>query len=375
MREVFTEPGFNSASVEEISMICYNLVMYSREILPKRSTPIENGKPLQGTWTRAFDEVDLLDIVRPYSHPLPRRIRDFRIKEWETFFVQDDRFLLFVLLCNIKICCYASVILYDKENKERLWFKKTIPGSGWRLPRNLKNASVDSRSWGFFFRAHSWLDADTVTLDLDIEASRKRPSFTAHVEFCIEEEQTTPMAVSLLFSEYRSMYAYKAMTPVRGDMVFGGRHISLDPDRTTGIFGDFKGFYPYPMISQWGAALGKDGSNRRIGFSLGENQAKESYKNNENALWVDGQLSPLPPVKITRARGTESGWVIQDMEGMVDLVFTPKEAIRYKLNLFLPRSYYESPLGIYNGMVVNSEGEQIPLKNIWGLGEKVYLRV
>jgi hypothetical protein len=63
------------------------------------------------------------------------------------------------------------------------------------------------------------------------------------------------------------------------------------------------------------------------------------------------------------------------MEGMVDLVFIPKEAIRYKLNGFLPRSYYESPLGFYNGVIVSSTGEEISLRNVWGLGEKLYLRV
>ena len=349
--------------------------MYLREIQPPRSTPIENGKPLQGTWTQAFDEVDLLDIHEPHRFPVPRGIRDSRIKEWESFHIQDDRFLLLAVLCNIKVCRYASVILYDKESKERLWYKKTIPGSGWRLPKGLKNASVDSRSWGFFFRIHSWLDAHTLKLDLDIEATRKRPSFTAHAEFSLEEWETTPMAVSLLFSEYRSMYAYKSVAPVRGDMVFGGRHLSFDAARTTGIFCDFKGHYPYPMLSQWCSALGFDSSNRRIGLSLAENQAKESFKNNENALWVDGRYTPLPPVKITRSTGPDSEWVIQDMEGMVDLVFTPKEPIRYKVNFFLPRSYYESPLGIFNGVVVDSQGEEVPLKNIWGLGEKLYLRV
>ena len=349
--------------------------MYVREIQPPRSTPIENGKPLQGTWTKTFDEVDLLDIHQPYRFPLPRRIRDFRIKEWESFIIQDDRFLLLAVLGNIKICRYASVILYDKESKERLWFKKTIPGSGWRLPRSLKNASIDSRSWGFFFRIHSWLDADTLRLDLDIEATRKRPSFTAHAEFCFDEKQTVPMAVNLLFSENRSMYAYKSEATVRGDMVFGGQHMSFDPANTTGVFCDFKGYYPYPMLSQWCTALGYDASNRRIAFSLAENQAKESFINNENALWVDGRLTPLPPVKITRTAGVESEWIIQDMEGMVDLVFTPKEQIRYKVNFFLPRSYYDSPLGFYNGVVVDSQGVEIPLRNMWGLGEKLYLRV
>ena len=349
--------------------------MYVREILAPRSTPIENGKPIQGTWTTAFDEVDLLDIKKPFAFPFPRFLRDSRIKEWEYFFIQDDQFVLYAVLCNLKICRYASVILYNKQDRERLWFKKLIPFSGWHLPRTLKNAAVDSRSWGFFFRIHSWLDANTITLDLDIEASRKRPSFTAHLEFSMENEKTTPMAASLLFTEQRSMYTYKSLAPVRGDMVFGGRHISMDSARTTGLFCDYKGFYPRKMHIQWCNAMGFDSLNRRIGFALGENQARESYSNNENALWVDGRLTPLPPVKITRSGGPESDWIIQDMEGMVDLTLTPKELIRYNMNFFLPQSFYESPLGFFNGVVVNSEGEEIPLKNIWGIGEKLFLLV
>jgi hypothetical protein len=171
------------------------------------------------------------------------------------------------------------------------------------------------------------------------------------------------------------MYAYKIMAPVRGDIVFGGRHITLDPAKTTGLFCDFKGFYPSPMHSQWCTAFGFDSANRRIGFTVAENQAKEPFANNENALWIDGRLTPLPPVKITQTTGTEAEWIIQDMEGMVDLVFTPKEQIRYKPNFFFPRSLCDSPLGFYNGVVVSSEGEEIPLRNMWGMGEKIFLQV
>ena len=134
--------------------------MYVREIQPPRATPVENGKPVQGTWTSAFDEVDLLDIRKPYRFPVPQMIRNSRIKEWQSFFIQDDRFVILALLCNYKIIRHASVVLYDRENREHLKYSKSIPGTGWRIPRSLKNASVDSRSWGFFIRIHDWLDAD-----------------------------------------------------------------------------------------------------------------------------------------------------------------------------------------------------------------------
>jgi len=349
--------------------------MYIREIQESRRSPVENRKPLQGTWTRAFEEVDLFSIHRPYPIPLPNAIKGSRIKEWESFIIQDDRFFLYARLCNLKYYRTASVFMYNRETKERLEFKKAIPGGVWRLPRFLNNSSVDSRSLGFFFRIHSWLDASRITLELNIEPTRRRPAFTAHAVFDLEAGATTPMAVSLLFSERRNMYAYKALTAVSGNVVSGGQHIHFDPAKTSGLFCDFKGYYPYRMRCTWCTGMGFDSQNRRFGFALGENQAKEPYSNNENALWINGRLTPLPPVKITRNGDSESDWIIQDMEGMVDLVFTPKELQHVTNNLVFSISDYESPMGVFNGTLVNAEGEELPINNVWGMSEKLFLRI
>jgi hypothetical protein len=349
--------------------------MYIREIEPPRASPFESGKPIPGTWTGAFEEVDLLEIQQPFSIPFPRWIREYRIKEWESFIIQDERFYLGAYLFNLKYYRGAQVVVYDKNSRERMWFRKIIPLGGWRLPRTLANASIDSRSYSFFFRIHDWLDADIIKVDFDIEATRKRPSFTAHVEFNLSRSVVTPMAVNLLFSDRRSMYALKALTEVRGDMVFGGRHIVLDPRKTSGIFCDVKGYFPYRMRPVWCTGCGFDAENRRYGFSIAESQTRESYKNNENALWLDGRLTPLPPVRITMPNGVDSDWVIQDMEGMVDLTFSPQERSRSALNLLVSRVEYDTPMGLFNGMLFTSEGERIPVRNLWGLGEKLYLRV
>ena len=349
--------------------------MYSREIQEGRPSPVENGIPLQGTWTQAFSEVDLYNIQRPYSIPMPAWIKDSRIKEWESFIIDDERFIILARLCNLKYCHNAYVMMYNKETGERQEFRKLIPGRGWRLPRSLNNGSVNSRSLGFFFRIHSWLDANSITMELDIKRTLRRPALTAHVTFDLDAGKTVPMAVSLLFSDRRSMYAYKAMTAVYGDMVSGGRHIHLDSKKTSGLFCDYKGYYPYRMRTFWCTGLGFDNQNRRFGFALGENQAREPFKNNENALWIDGRLTTLPPVKITRSGGADSEWIIQDMEGMVDLVFTPKAPGRKLDEFIIYSSEYENPLGHFNGIMVSSEGEEIPVRNFSGICEKLYLRV
>jgi hypothetical protein len=349
--------------------------MYTREIQTPRGAPIEHGTPLPGTWNTAFARVDLLDIRRPYFWPLPRWLRNYRIKEWESFSIQDNRFFLEALFGNFKLFQIAQILLYDKENEKNYVFRKLLPGNDWKLPKSLNHAAVECRSSRFFFRIHTWLNADTITLDLDIAATKRQPAFTAHLAYSMNNHDGTPVAVSLNFDERRNMYAFKALTAVRGDMVLGGRHINMDQARCMGIFRDYKGFFPYKMRGAFCGSMGFDGEGRRYGFHIAENQAKENRKNNENVLWVNGQYTPLPPVRITMPDGPESDWVIQDIDGMVDLVFTPKEINRIGVNLLLIGSDFFAGMGYYNGVLVAHNNEQIQVRNQWGIGEKLYLRV
>ena len=349
--------------------------MYTREIQAPRATPIENGIPLTGTWNRAFTQVNLLDIQKPYRHSLPRWLRNQRIKEWEGFSVQNEQFCLEAFLGNFKVFQACKIFLYNKENEEAYFFEKVTFGKNWRLPQKLENASVECRAPGFFFRIHNWLKANTVKLDVDIAATRRQPAFTTHIAFDMGSRDVTPLVVSLNFSERRNMYAFKALTSVRGDIVLDGRHVNLNPAQCTGIFRDYKGFFPYRMRFTSCGGMGFDDAGRRYGFHIVENQARDTHRNNENALWHDRRLTPLPPVLITMPGGPESDWVIQDLEGMVDLVFTPKTKNRFRTNLFVAKGDFFAPMGCYNGMLVSAKGEQIQVRNQWGIGEKLYLRV
>ena len=349
--------------------------MYTREILAPRGSPIENGMPLSGTWNTAFTQVNLLQINRPYPWPLPRWMRDWRIKEWESFSVQDDHYFMEAILSNFKLYQEALVMLYNKESGDSFMFRKLMPGNSLKLPRRLAHGSVEWHSSGFFFRIHTWLNADIVTLDIDIAAKKKQPAFTVHFSFNMNIRDITPVAVSLKFTDQRNMYAFKALTSVRGNIELGGEHSSLDPQRCTGLFRDYKGFFPYRMRATFCGGMGFDVEEKRFGFHVVENQAKENRENNENALWVDGKLTPLPPVRITMPNGPEGDWVIQDVDGMVDLVFTPKEYHHFGGNLLIINSDFYAAIGYYNGMLVDAKEEPIHVRNQWGIGEKLYLRM
>lgn len=349
--------------------------MYARDILPPRPSPLENGAPVPGTWDRPFAEVELLDIHRPFAMPIPRSLRNLRVKEWQTFHLQDERYYLTASLVNLKFYRVAQVCLWDKETKEKLQFRKALPFGAWKFPRGLANSAVTSRSYGFYFRIHNWLDADLIELDLDIEPTRRRPSFTAHLELDMRRSFSVPIVTCLPFSDRRCMYAYKALAPTRGDLVFGGRHITFTADNTSGIMEEYKGFFPYRVRNSKVMGFGEDAAGRRFGFSVAESQCKDSFKNNENCLWTAGCMNPLPPVRITYPNGLDKDWIIQDVEGMVDLTFTPRETNSYFFNLLLTRFDYRARFGVFNGMVMNSDGDKLAVRNLWGFGEKLFLRV
>ena len=343
--------------------------------MPPIASPIEDGNPIIGTWNKAFEKVDLLEIRKPYGFPLPRWLKTSRIKEWQSFSVYNDSYALEALFCNVKLYRMAQIILYDIKNDEKILFRTIFPGTGWNLPNSLANSSIDNHSSKFFFRIHNWLDADNIRLDINIEATRKRPSLTVHLAYNLCTQDVIPITASLGFSKRRIMYVYKTLAPVRGDMVYGGKYINIKQDGCSGFFYDCKGFFPYRMHTTICKATGFDEENRRFGFHIAENQTRETNKNNENGFWVNGKLTLLPPIRITMPDGSESPWVIQDVEGMVDLTFTPKIINRSGVKLAFTRADLTSPLGYYNGVLVTSGGEKIIIKNLFGMGEKLYLRV
>ncbi|MCL2211248.1 MAG: DUF2804 domain-containing protein [Treponema sp.] len=353
--------------------------MYTREILPPITSPVLDGKPVFGTWNRAFEKVDLKEIRKPYKSPLLNLLKDSRIKEWFYFNVQDNAYLLEAVFSNFKLYRMAQVFIYNKGSGQKSVFRKFKPPSGLQLPSSLSNSQLESNSSQFFFSIHNWLDADTVKLDINIEKSksfsRKQPRLTAHLTYNMSAHEVTPAVVSLGFSEQRSMCAYKALAPVHGSMVFDGKQIDLKQDTCSGFFLDYRGYFPYRMMSTYCSAAGFIEENKRFGFHIAENQTKETNKNNENALWTNGKLTPLPPVHITMPNGHDADWIIQDVEGMVDLTFTPNDHNRYGSNILISNTEFITQLGVYNGMLMNSDGERFQIKNFFGMGEKNYLRV
>ena len=75
------------------------------------------------------------------------------------------------------------------------------------------------------------------------------------------------------------------------------------------------------MQYDWVTALGNSEQGGLLGFNLTDNQIQDSERFNENCLWQNAKMIPLPPIKVTRPKGVQQPWQIQDRYGSVDLMF------------------------------------------------------
>ncbi|MDR3301839.1 MAG: DUF2804 domain-containing protein, partial [Spirochaetaceae bacterium] len=254
--------------------------MYKREIQAPADCPVLDGKPTAGTWTRAFKHINMLDIEKPFSMPVPPWMVDFRVKEWQSFMIQNDEVYFEVFAANLKFFRFIGVVFYDKKiGGEGVHYFDYFPFSLWNLPNTLADSHVFCRSPGYSIAIHNWLDAASIRLDIDIEPSDTQPALNAVFELYDNPKSCAPMAVNLLFSDDRPYYTYKSLCPVRGSLHFGGKaQWTFKPENTMGLFRDSKGMLPYIIRNSWVSGFGFDKERRRIGFSLGENQAKGANK-------------------------------------------------------------------------------------------------
>ena len=123
----------------------------------------------------------------------------------------------------------------------------------------------------------------------------------------------------------------------------------------------------------WGLGTVND---KKIIFQLGASNldANDSDHYNSNVLIEDGKPTTLPPVVMTHPFGEDKKWIIQDTESMVDLTFTPVSLCSRLLNIILLRRNYTSMYGTFDGVLLNSEGDKIILKNFPGIISRDFLR-
>lgn len=111
----------------------------------------------------------------------------------------------------------------------------------------------------------------------------------------------------------------------------------------------------------WASAFNKD-----AGFNLQQGY----FGDKENRLWFNGRWHSLGPAIFDTTTDSSGSWRVSSPEQRFDLVFKP-EASRYQnQNLFLVKTFYEQPLGFFDGFVLTDDNERYAVRHLFGVAEK-----
>ncbi len=336
----------------------------------------QNGNLVLGSWEGIPGRANLIDIQRPYPFPLPRFLRTTRIKEWQAVEAGDSDTYIFAVLYDAKFLGMAAVDIWDRKNKQKAGFRYNFPGRRFSLPDSLKKSEVGFKAGQTELYIAIDLEAESMSLQASYHPrNASDSSFDLNLSFDMAKDTSSAFSVCLPLGLNRAMYSTKILMPCTGSMVLGGNRRNFESEKTLGILDNHKGYYPYNLHYDWVTGFGFEPSGRKIGFNLTDNQVKDQLHYNENRLWIGSAIHSLPPIRITRPYGRSEPWIIQDTEGMVDLVFHPEVSHDIKMNLGIADVDYAGPFGRFEGSLKSSSGEKIDVSKLYGMGEDKNLRL
>jgi hypothetical protein len=346
---------------------------YSRIVSPPPYSAVSNGRCNMGTYSGAIQNVNLRDAYRPLGFAAPRFIQNFRLKEWQAFqFVNDDWFMC-VAVYNTKTVGTAIIMAFNRaqgqmyryEHKAPFWKLKVANGLfGTRSYYRHKNLSIEIQNN---------LQGQIFELSFSTQNISGLPPLAGKL---VAQAVTEPIVIVQPFAKNRPLYSHKALMRATGTISFKGQTTQVEEHQGCVIIDDHKGFYPTLMNYDWVTALGYSPEGILQGFNLTDNQIRDPNKYNENCLWHNGKMHPLPPVKISRPQGVNNTWLINDHYGLVDLRFTPLADVPVKIKIAgLSLVDYHGPTGLLTGYIIGVDGEQVLFDDFIGMGEQKAVRM
>jgi hypothetical protein len=274
-------------------------------------------------------------------------------------------------------------IVYNYKTKQKMKYEKQL---GLFSSMVVPNTLYQSRCYYHGDDISINIDHDLTSRRLDMKIKIRNfpgglPDVDAEFRGVHDVNRYKPMVVCNPFSEDSVMFSHKCLMPGSGKMtIFTNSSdpevINFADDKTEIIIDDHKGYYPYITRYDWVTALGRElSSGKLIGFNLTNNQVIEQEKYNENCLWYDGELHPLPPITMVRPEGHTGVWIVKDQYDMVNLEFQPVTHTTVHLNYIVAYSKYEGPYGFFKGYLRKKSGDKVSVDGLIGMGEDFYLRL
>ncbi len=350
--------------------------MYTRQIDPAPDTPVNNGKALFGTYSGSFKRFDIRNVRRPFGDlPLPVILTNLRVMEMLRFVFCDDEYIGEIELFDAGYFSYMETTVWNRITQRKFAYRRLLPPGLMPLPKKLDNTITACRTRKRYLRILTRLARNQILADFDFVGSDFRPPCSGHLEMRTDGPSSGSLScVTPWRVKRRCQASWQSCGPLSGFIRTGFEDHEMLKDSSAGFFDLRQAYYSLRTKSSRMIGLGWIGG-ALISFQLGNPVSGDENRYNDNVLFIDNEVTPLPPVRITRPEGISGPWIIQDTESMIDLVFHPVSDSYRQMSAFVVRTSYHSVYGTFDGVLLSGSGEKLQLKGFPGIGKKILLRI
>ena len=351
--------------------------MYTRLFSETPDKIIENGAPVFGSFKEPFKQLDIRNIKRPFGNfPLPFWLTNLRIRAHLFFSFVTEEFAGIIDIFDSKVFGFIEIIIWDRKTGKKYPYRRVLCLNKKTVPKSTEKAVCLSAGKKRYVRINWSNQEKRASVFFSLKGDDTRPSVMAafNIDYAqkdfVQLATVTPAPISR-----RCAASALAAGSLSGAIAFAGTQQGSYDSAGLMMLELRRAYYPLRTKANLLYGFGIiDGRKVSFKFSSSNLDGNDTYHYNENALFIDGETTLLPPVKITRPKGICGPWVIQDTESMVDLLFHPASDSHRKVSMLILHTDYHTLYGTFEGTLLTNSGESISFKDFSGIGKKLQLR-
>jgi hypothetical protein len=311
-------------------------------VLPSAPASVLNpaGAVNFGKFSGKLAQIDWTGLAAP--HQRSRFWQHFHHKHWQYVALATEEIFCGIAIVDVGWTNTAFAYAFDRKQRRMLasFSQDGVPALSARLNHHPADGAASSfRFLGNRINYRQLPDSQSYQLDLQCG------NFSIAAGFDAQHAAPFLSAVGQVSGGSVHATLKSCGMPLHGILKVAGREFDLAGGVAS--FDHSNGFLARETEWRWASA-----HNLELGFNL---QAGY-FGNNENALWLDGQIISLAAAHFEfDSADPLKPWRIYTDDGLLDLQFEPEGCRSENKNLLIAASRYVQPIGTFSGWVKSAK--------------------
>lgn len=298
-----------------------------------------------------------------------------RLKEWDYYYVGNDRFGVALTIADNGYMGLDSVSFLSFEGTP--WQITKSPMRAFPMGRTALPAvsaegtsAISGKGYALVFL----VDGTRRALTAHMDRFRGKDAIDVWVELTEEPEES--MVICTPFKKRGHFYYNQKINCMRarGTVKIGAEEYTFDPAESFGVLDWGRGVWTYHNTWYWGSASGLvDGEpfGFNIGYGFGDTSAAT-----ENMLFYRGKAHKLSQVTFHipmngKKEDYLKPWIFTSDDGRFEMDFAPVIDRASNTDFKVLKSDQHQVFGRFTGTAVLDDGTEIHIKDFMGFAEKV----